>query len=255
MNNKIKKVQSFFDNDASRYLNERYHGTSCEHISYLTRKRIVIDFLKKLSGTVLDVGCGPAIFTKELVEMNFQIYSVDLSFNMLKKAKIISNSNKNLFWANSQIEELPFVDNVFDVIICIGVITYSKNTIKALREIARILKPGGTIIIQCSNSLAPTPYIVSLKDYFLFILRLRKNKLEFDLRRVSFKRFKSMLADLNVQVEQVSRYDYRLPFIEKFFPKTATRLMIFLQLHLEKSNMFGWFAEGYVLRASKNVEY
>lgn len=254
MNSKIKKVQTFFDVDASKYLSDRYNGTSCEHVSYLTRKQIVIDFIENLSGSVLDVGCGPAIFTKELITKKFIIYSVDLSLEMLKKAKIISGNGENLFWSNSQIEELPFVDNVFDVVLCIGVIAYSTNTVNALSEITRILKPGGVLIIQCSNSLAPTPFMVSIKDFILFKLRLRDNKVNFELRRYSYKNFIALLADLDLQVEKASRYDFRLPFIEKLFPKTAIRLMNFFQVHLEKSSILGWIAEGYVLRVKKVVQ-
>ncbi|MGQ9853002.1 MAG: class I SAM-dependent methyltransferase, partial [Candidatus Oleimicrobiaceae bacterium] len=45
-------------------------------------------------------------------------------------------------------EELPFEDNRFDVVICIGVLMCTPNIQKAIDEIYRVLKPGGEAVIM-----------------------------------------------------------------------------------------------------------
>ncbi len=251
MKDKIKDVRNFYDQETDRYLGDRYSGETCEHLSYLIRKRIVLDCLKDSRGRVLDVGCGPAILTRELNQMGLWTCSVDLSLEMLKMARSLAGIDHQVFWCNSQIEQLPFSDDSFDNVISIGVLAYATDTSKAVRELARVLRPGGVLVLQCSNALAPTPKIIAAKDSVLYGLGIRKRRWDFDLTKHSYQGFQSILESNGLQEEDKRSYDFRLPFIEKFFPRFAVGTMKKLQRVFENSKNFGWIGEGYVVKARK----
>jgi len=248
---KIKKVKKFHDQETSHYFFDRYLKQSCEQVSYITRKQIVLDFLYGAGGNILDAGCGPAIFTLDLIKMGLKPFSVDLSLEMLKAAKSAASIEDRTFWLNSEIEKLPFRNEVFENIISIGVIAYAKDTMSAVNELARTLKPGGMLLIQCSNPMAPTPILQSIKDRILVFLGLRTKRWNFRLTSHSFRHFQTILKNCGFRIEAKRCYDFRLPFIEKFFPRTAIYLMIKIQTLLQDSYLFGWLGEGYIVKACK----
>jgi ubiquinone/menaquinone biosynthesis C-methylase UbiE len=251
LSGKTSEVQKFYDKETVRYISERYSGESCEHVSYLTRKQIVLDYLQGACGSVLDAGCGPAIFTRELVGMGLRPCCADLSLGMLKKACSLAKLGDQVQWVNCEIERLPFRDETFDNLIAIGVLAYANYTLNAVREITRVLRPGGLLIVQCSNSLAPTPIIQSLKDNMLSRLGLRRKRLHFELARHSYGHFHKILKKFGMLITRKGSYDFRLPFIEKFFPRIAIHLMRKNQTILQNSNLLGWLGEGYVVKARK----
>ncbi|MDH5731381.1 MAG: class I SAM-dependent methyltransferase, partial [Gammaproteobacteria bacterium] len=48
-------------------------------------------------------------------------------------------------------EKIPFPDNTFDCVVCLGVISYAESIDKALDELHRVLKPGGVTIVSYRN--------------------------------------------------------------------------------------------------------
>jgi ubiquinone/menaquinone biosynthesis C-methylase UbiE len=251
LSSKISEVQKFHDKETERYIAERYSGNSCEHFSYLSRKRIVLDYLQGARGSILDAGCGPAIFSRELVGMGLRPCCVDLSLGMLKKACSLAKLGDKAQWVNCEIERLPFQDEAFDNLMSIGVLAYANDTLNAVRELTRVLRPGGLLIVQCSNSLAPTPIIQSIKDNMLFSLGLRQKRWHFELDRHSYGHFRKILEKCGLHIRGKKSYDFRLPFIEKFFPRIAIHLMRKNQTILQNSNLLGWLGEGYVVKARK----
>ena len=110
---------------------------------------------------ILDVGCGAGMMAKEIANRGYEIAGIDYSYNMVKKAKDICNVNMKFdtFFLQGDIESLPFKNSVFNVVLCLGVITYVKSEHKALHEMSRILKPGGTMILSILNKLSITKCI------------------------------------------------------------------------------------------------
>jgi len=99
---------------------------------------------------VLDAGCGWGRFLKKLysyVPKNFEAIGVDLDHLSLQYGKTI---NEAAAFLRSEIQALPFKDEVFDMILCSGVIHEVKNVKerkRALQEFARVLKADGQLYI------------------------------------------------------------------------------------------------------------
>src|SRR3989338_9436604 len=89
---------------------------------------------------ILEIGCGRGYTTKKVQRIAPQTFGIDLN------AKAIQNGvAQNLRVMNA--EALEFADNTFDKIYSFHTIEHIPNVAKALGEMARVLKPGGRILL------------------------------------------------------------------------------------------------------------
>ena len=108
-----------------------------------------IQATNKIGGRVLEVGVGTGI-SLPLYSPNVRIFGTDISEAMLKKAKqrVTEGRLKNIEGlAVMDAEKLEFPDNSFDVVMAQYVVTAVPNPEVALDEFARVLRPGGELII------------------------------------------------------------------------------------------------------------
>jgi phosphatidylethanolamine/phosphatidyl-N-methylethanolamine N-methyltransferase len=108
-----------------------------------------IQATNKIGGRVLEVGVGTGI-SLPLYGQNVRIFGTDISEAMLRKAKqrVAGQRLKNVEGlAVMDAEKLEFPDNSFDVVMAQYVVTAVPNPEVALDEFARVLRPGGELII------------------------------------------------------------------------------------------------------------
>lgn len=107
-------------------------------------------FLYKYSkGIGLDLGCGLASTTRELVKNNYldKLFLLDIVEETLYE---ICNLCYNIFCIRSDVLRIPFRDNIFDTVYILAVLHHipgEECRISVLEEIYRVLKPGGNVII------------------------------------------------------------------------------------------------------------
>ncbi len=99
----------------------------------------------------LDAGCAKGRFTKALVKRGAFLSGIDITENFINIAK--ENVPEADFRLASVID-MPFGNNTFDGVLCIEVIEHIPDTEKAIREMTRVLKPSGKIIIIDKNILS-----------------------------------------------------------------------------------------------------
>src|ERR1700761_4271102 len=108
-----------------------------------------IQATNKIGGRVLEVGVGTGI-SLPLYSPHLRIFGTDISEAMLNKARkrVADQRLKNVEGlAVMDAEKLEFSDNSFDVVMAQYVVTAVPNPEKALDEFARVLRPGGELII------------------------------------------------------------------------------------------------------------
>src|ERR1700735_5736027 len=102
-----------------------------------------------IGGRVLEVGVGTGISLPQYAP-NLRIFGTDISEGMLRKAKarVSEFRLKNVEGlAVMDAEKLEFPDNSFDVVMAQYVVTAVPNPEAAMDEFARVLRPGGEIIL------------------------------------------------------------------------------------------------------------
>src|SRR6185369_1346393 len=100
------------------------------------------------SARVLDVGCGSGWATRLLAEHAPQgrVTGIDISDEMVRLARESSQSFPNVDYEVASAEELSFPDDEFTNAFSMESIYYYRNIPKALSEIHRVLKSGGTFV-------------------------------------------------------------------------------------------------------------
>lgn len=99
---------------------------------------------------VLEVGSGPGFYTKVLLDnfVNSEIISLDNDESLLNFAhNMLKNYGNRVSFIQDDIMKCTMPDNYFDIIVARFVFQHLSAPITALKEIYRILKPGGKVII------------------------------------------------------------------------------------------------------------
>ena len=108
------------------------------------------DTIFKRNSLILEAGCGVGAQTKIIAPKNpeSKFISIDISRESLDEAQqlITSSGISNVEFEQADIFNLPFKDEVFDGIIVCFVLEHVSKPAKALHELIRVLKKGGTLI-------------------------------------------------------------------------------------------------------------
>lgn len=98
--------------------------------------------------TVLDVGCGNGLLLKKisLMNKNFQLFGVEGNKFLIDKAKQNAPLAK-IDFVDLNEQPLPFINGTFDTIFCLDVIEHLANPLGLLKDIRRVLKPHGNLIL------------------------------------------------------------------------------------------------------------
>lgn len=132
---------------------------------------------------LLDVGCGTGHHMRALGERRFDVTGIDGSVAMLEHARV---NNPDASVLQAQVDALPFDDASFDVITCIEVLRYLPDPKPCIREMARVLRPGGIClatatpranlngyaIVNRVASATPVAGLTQLRQYFTTPKRL-----------------------------------------------------------------------------------
>jgi 2-polyprenyl-3-methyl-5-hydroxy-6-metoxy-1,4-benzoquinol methylase len=118
----------------------------------LVRARLeaALSFLPADPGTALDVGMGGGRLVEALESRAWHVSGTDASAAMVELARARVPSRADAL-TQAPIEELPFADASFDAVIALGVLEYSADVGEALRGLARLARPGGTVVVSYPN--------------------------------------------------------------------------------------------------------
>jgi ubiquinone/menaquinone biosynthesis C-methylase UbiE len=123
---------------------------------------LVGDLLDDLQGARrgLDAGCGPGQFTILVAERlpSLEMWGIDLAPTMIELARghaARSPAAGRLHFEVADVAKLPFPDAHFDAVLSSGSIKHWPDPVAGLRELHRVLVPGGRAFVGEMNRLAP----------------------------------------------------------------------------------------------------
>jgi SAM-dependent methyltransferase len=172
--------------------------------------------------TILEIGCGTGYFTRELTRCGADIVAIDVSPDLLEIAKA-KYSAPNVRYEIQNAYALTYADAMFDSVVGSSILHHLEIE-EALREIYRVLKPGGTIYFTEPNML--NPQIAMQKNIPWIKRRLGDSPDETAFFRWPLRRL----------LEQTGYRDVRIDPFDFLHPKTPVPL-------IDRLNALGRFLE------------
>jgi ubiquinone/menaquinone biosynthesis C-methylase UbiE len=160
--------------------------------------------------SVLECGCGSGDLLKRLDDRfeNLRITGIDLGRESLASAQTKLKAGRSTFIVGDIIE-LPFPSNQFDRILCSSVLWYLPDPFPVIKEMIRVLKPGGQFVFDTRNYFHIT-------NLFAYLTTKIRNLLNTSTIRYSFltpSKLTNSLQDMPIKFE-----------IEGYFVLLPTRL-------------------------------
>lgn len=169
---------------------------------------------------VLDIGIGSGTLTSYLSEnKNFKIIGLDLVRDVLEK---VTKKRTNVPLVHGDIEDMPFKDESFDIVVHNQTLHHFPRREKALQEIKRVLKKDGLLLSIETNGW--NPYVVyghkaPWKKWKRFI---SSNQKVFGVLK-----FKKELSSAGFAVKDYKMINYGMNFLERAFGKIPILKLIF----------------------------
>lgn len=98
---------------------------------------------------LLDAGCGTGWFSQKAFELGANVTSLDVGDNLLNEVKAKCNSKL----VKGDVCAMEFDDNMFDYVIATEVIEHTSSPRQAIKEMHRVLKPNGVILLTVPNKI------------------------------------------------------------------------------------------------------
>ena len=143
----IMNLRDYFDQIAAKW-----DGILEEKMMTARLRDIVAGLSIEPRAAVLDVGCGTGVLFPMLLEKvgrDGHIIALDISGKMLKHAK---TKGHPVTVIQGDAQRLPFPDETFDWVVCNAVFPHFSDKLVALREVHRVLKDEGRLVICHPNS-------------------------------------------------------------------------------------------------------
>ncbi len=182
--NQLKIATSFGSASKSYDFSARLQRFSGKHLMSWLPKRNDL--------RVLDLGSGTGFFTDLLASSYNQVIGLDLSNKMLKFAQ--QNRNKNIAWLEADAHEIPLQDASIDFIYSNLVIQWCEPLDVAIKEMLRVLKPGGLIIFT------------TLVDGTLHELKSSWRQVDDDQHVIDFKTEEQLNEYFNTEASSVVKH-------------------------------------------------
>ena len=110
---------------------------------------------------VLDVGCGGGFMSEAIARLGAHVTGIDMAEGAVQAASAHANSeNLAITYLQGSADSLPFEDNIFDRVVCTDVLVHVPDPALVLKEIARVLKPGGHLFFSAINRNAFAAFVM-----------------------------------------------------------------------------------------------
>ena len=208
-------------------------------LRWARRVKMLSDHLRP-GMTVLELGCGTGSFTRELARSGADIIAIDVSPELLEIAKA-DCSAPNVQFQIQNAYALGYAEGVFDSVVGSSVLHHLEVE-KALRDIYRVLKPGGTIYFTEPNMLNPQ---IAVQKNVPWV----KRKLGDSPDETAFFRWR-----LRRLLEQTGYRNVGIDPFDFLHPKTPVRLISHVNTFgrfLESMPVVSEFAGSLYIRAAK----
>jgi len=136
---------------------------------HCTRRDWIIDALYRTADNrhqrAIEVGPGSGVYVPILAKLYDEVVALDIEQAYLNHVRHLTSIHQNLELKVDDITASKLPDAIFDLVLCTEVVEHIQNSPSALKEMHRLLRPGGTLILstpQCYSPLELTAKVAFL---------------------------------------------------------------------------------------------
>lgn len=150
-------VSAHFTSEADRW-KEIYEAGDVQAVVHQHRHHLVLGWIRGMrlpeGSRVLVVGCGTGVTALSLAERGFRVEATDVVEAMLVHARRLAAEagvTERMAVRRADAHDLPHGDASFDVVLALGVLPWLHSPLRAGREMVRVLRPGGHLVLNVGN--------------------------------------------------------------------------------------------------------
>ncbi|MBI2281345.1 MAG: class I SAM-dependent methyltransferase [Bacteroidetes bacterium] len=143
---------------------------------------IIDNKLLNATSVVLDLGCGSGRWTKFVASKVKLVEAIDPSTAIFSAASLNENET-NVRITQASVSNIPFDDETFDFVICLGVLHHIPNTQQALIDVVKKIKKGGAILLYLYYNLDNRGILYKMIFRISTVFRLVISKLPHQLKK------------------------------------------------------------------------
>ena len=169
---------------------------------------------------ILDIGCGDGSLSLPLLDETNHLTFLDRSQGMLDLvfSRIPKGASDRIELLNTDFMAADLAEQSFDLIICVGVMAYVSDRPAFLAKIAKLLRPGGVLIIECSDSA----HFYTHFNCFYEAVRIKVlGGAEFPTIKRSAAELRKLLEQAGFKEDEIYRYSLP-PHVTKKFISQGT---------------------------------
>jgi len=163
----------------------------------------------------VDLGCGSGVLCRELLTLGASVVAVDGSPRMLSHARERMGSEYagRVNWIQSDVQSIDALKNgAFDGVLCSSVVEYLDRPDALLKEVARILSPGGVLVISLPPTLsAVRVFQKGIRAFMSMFGRDKFTYLSVSRLEISPRVIDRLLHEAGFLVIRSTKYDPVLP--------------------------------------------
>ena len=151
--------------ESSSYWDDIYTSGRVKGTVYSSRQSRILQFAVEMAGagtSVVEIGAGAGHLAVELARRGFEVVAVDLSEAMLDQARDNAERagvGERVRTLRADAMDVPLPDGVYDAAIAVGLLPWVEDPCRALHEMARLVKPGGYVLLTTDNRYAISRFL------------------------------------------------------------------------------------------------
>ena len=173
--------QRVFDEKAENYDSQAITFGGRDNRNHAIKATRINDLLRPEPGdNILEIGVGSGLHADWLLKRNTNIdyTGIDISSKLIENTgKLLSDFGDRAHLQQDNANDLSFADGTFSGVFCAATLHHMEKPGHTIKEMARVLKPGGRLVLMEPNWLYPTNigFMIFLKeDRHMFLMRRSK---------------------------------------------------------------------------------
>jgi SAM-dependent methyltransferase len=201
------------------------------------RAETIVEFIGTMNPkNILDIGCGDGSLSLPLLTADTRISLLDRSKTMLSiaSARVPDELSQCLSIFNDDFMNVDLATHSYDLILCVGVMAYVDDRRPFIEKIASLLKPGGALIVECTDG----DHWISRLSRAYKRMRTSLGGVEVPTLRRGSAKLLTMLSESGFRLNGAFRYSLPPPGFRRLLSQRASYQAIRLIYGRSTNNRF-----------------